>query len=66
MFKGKFIFLYDRRYMDKGDILVQELNQHDAKKEPIITPNSLIGIQSSMDKENYLINKVNKGIKHLS
>ena len=64
MFKGKFIFLYDRRYMDKGDIIVQEPYQHDVKKEPIITSNSLIGIQSSVDKENHLINKVNKGIKH--
>ena len=64
MFKGKFIFLYDRRYLDKGNILMQELNQHDAKKEPLITPNSIIGIQSSVDQENYLINKVYKGVKY--
>ena len=50
--------------MDKGNSLVQEPHQHDAKEEPIITTISVISVQSPVDKESYLIDKVIKVIKH--
>ena len=50
--------------MDKGNTIVQEPNQHDVKKEPIITTISVISVQSLVDKKSYLIDKVIKVRKH--